>query len=665
MTNPRLGSFAMSPTGPFEAGAHTTIVFTYTVGEAGLRDGGRLRIGTPTMGWGEPLVLCPNPIGEVVRGPDRKHNPWKPLNTTFELKTDTDAWVRMWVEERGVHSFREVADHAGWEWTKTAIQWRWWINADVEVADFEPGDQIVITYGNTEEHPFGVLVQPYPEEKTRPFICVVDVEGDEQLREVSGSPVPVEVYGGPPERLMVAAPSIVKPGESFTVRASVMDRNLTHPKQRYGGAISFSSEGDLLAIPETAPAREGDAVALAGVQATSPGIGVVRVKANVDETDTNPILALPEKQENLYWGDIHAQCMYHQWKPLENTGDSTRTPAQLHQYAKECSLLDFVANSNSACPSPANPGWEETQQAIIDFYEPGRYVTLKSWECGMGVQGDRCLIYREASVEPNFSVPRQSDRDPTNADALLRFCRESPYHIIAINHSFMKYLDWSVFDPEIDRVIEIYSCWGSYESRDDNPLNSKKRPLNQSAMYCFSQGYTPGVIAAGDSHVGYPGRSLMFADPNWCQNWKSGLAAVYAPELTREAIWDALYHRHCYGTTGARIVLRFHLNDARMGSVLEYAQDDEGLRRREIKVTVCGTDYIRRVDIMKNNGLLHRVCPKSDRAEFAITDELDDAPTTRDWYYVRVFQADGNAAWSSPIWVGPDRVDAPSASLGE
>jgi hypothetical protein len=184
-------------------------------------------------------------------------------------------------------------------------------------------------------------------------------------------------------------------------------------------------------------------------------------------------------------------------------------------------------------------------------------------------------------------------------------------------------------------------------------------------MYCFSLGYTPGVIAAGDSHVGYPGHSLMFSDPNWCQNWRAGLAAVYAPELTREAIWDALYDRHCYGTTGERIVLRFHLNDARMGSIQEYQPDDDRLCRRDIKVTVCGTDYIRRVDIMKNNGLFHRVCPKSNKSEFTVSDELDQAPTTRDWYYVRVFQADNNAAWSSPIWVGPTGMDAPSVSLGE
>ncbi len=658
------GTFEMSPTGPFEAGAFTTITFTYTVGEAGLRRGGRLRIGTPSQGWGEPLVLCPNPIEELIGEAGRVHNPWKPLNTTVELETATDVGVRMWVEERGAYPPPAVADQPGWEWAKTALAWRWWINADIENADFSPGDRIVITYGNTDEHPHGVRVQPFPEPKTRPFICVVDSDGDGQLREASGSPLHVEVVGGPPERIMTAVASIATPGEALTVRASVMDRNLTHPVPAYDGPVEFAADGDVIGVASSQPTIDGHAREISAL-ARAPGIATVRVKTSVGETETNPVLVLPEKEENLYWGDIHAQCMYHQWKPLEGRGDSHRTPAELHQYARECSLLDFVANSNSACPNPTNPGWEETQQAVIDFHEPGRYVTLKSWEWGLGVYGDRCLIYREAEMEPNFPIPGRAESDPTYAHACLRFCRESPYRIMAINHSFMKYLDWSVFDPDIDRVIEVYSCWGSYEARNDNPLNGKRRPPNQSAMHALSLGYTPGFIAAGDSHVGYPGRSLMFSDPYWCQNWKAGLAAVYAPELTREAIWDALHDRHCYGTTGARIVLRFHVNDARMGSVLEYERGDDRLQGRDIRVTAVGTDLIRRVDVMKNNQVIHREVPQSDRAEFSLADVLNEPPTTRDWYYVRVFQADGNAAWSSPIWIGPTGVDVPSESLDE
>ncbi len=642
------GRFEMSPTGPFEAGAATTITFVYTVGPLGLRRGGRLRIATPNQGWGEPLVLCPNPLEELASGPRRKHNPWKPINTTFRLETKTDAWVRMWVEER--HCLAALCrDREGWEWALRALHWRWWINADVECGDFEPGDKIVITYGDTDQHPHGVRVQPFPENPARPFLCVVDVQGDGELREAAGSPIHPVVVSGPAERVMVAVPSLLSPGEGFDVRFAVLDRNLTPPREPYCGSVEQEAASE--------PLLDDDS--------TEQGVVWARVRTDVGEAVSNPALVFPGKTDNLYWGDLHAQCKYHQWKPLENRGDSTLSPAELHQYAKECSLLDFVAITNGWCPHPQNPGWEETQQAAIDAYQPGRYVAFKGWECGMGPQGDRCLIYREADVEPNFEIPRAGGDCPTNAHALLKFCRESPYHIITINHSFMKYLDWSVFDPELDRVIEVYSCWGSYEARNDNPLNSKRRPRNQSAMYALSLGYTPGFVAAGDSHVGYPGRSLMFADPNWCQNWKAGLAAVFAPELTREAVWDALYHRRCYGTTGERIVLLFSLNDQPMGSILEYPADDDRLVRRELQVTVCGTDLIRRVDVLKNNGLMHRYQPESDRAEFTVVDQLDEPPTTRDWYYVRVFQADKNAAWSSPIYIGPAGVTTPSPSLDE
>ncbi|MBT4815471.1 MAG: DUF3604 domain-containing protein [Lentisphaerae bacterium] len=658
------GTFAMDPAGPFEAGGHTTVRFVYTVGSAGLACGGRLRIATPNQGWGEPLVLCPNPISELIRGPARRHNPWKPLNTTFELETQTDTWLRMWVEER--HCLANlIPDGDGWEWAHRAVQWRWWIVADVECGDFVPGDRITIVYGNTDEDPLGVRVQPFPESPTRPFVCAVDTLGDGQLREPAGSPVYPDVISAPPERVNVVGPSLVTNGKPFTVKASVLDRNLTHPVPLYSGPVAFDLPQGVSTDDPPPPRREGDAHCLDDLRATEAGRYAIEATTDVGTAVSNPILAVPQQDVGLYWGDLHAQCMYHQWKTFEKRGDSNRTPAELHQYARECSLLDFVANTNSGCPGPSNPGWEETQQATIDFYEPGRYVTFKGWECGLGVQGDRCLIYREADVEPNFVIPRAGPDDPTNAHALLRFCRESDYRIITSNHSFMKYLDWSVFDPEIDRIVEIYSCWGSYEARVDNPLNSKRRPRNQSLRYMLGLGYTPGIVAAGDSHVGYPGRSLMASDPYMCQNWKAGLAAVYAPELTREAIWDALHQRHCYATTGVRIVLDFRLNEKRMGSILEYASDDERLAQRAINVSVHGTDAIQSIDVFKNNGLLRRTQPKSDVCEFSLTDRPNALPTSRDWYYVRVLQADGNAAWSSPIWIGPTDVTAPSESMGE
>ena len=68
------------------------------------------------------------------------------------------------------------------------------------------------------------------------------------------------------------------------------------------------------------------------------------------------------------------------------------------------------------------------------------------------------------------------------------------------------------------------------------------------------QGLRLSTIAASDDHRSQPGK------PHW------GLAAVRAPALTREAIFDALHARRTYGTTGQRILLDFRVNDAPMGS---------------------------------------------------------------------------------------------------
>jgi hypothetical protein len=87
-----------------------------------------------------------------------------------------------------------------------------------------------------------------------------------------------------------------------------------------------------------------------------------------------------------------------------------------------------------------------------------------------------------------------------------------------------------------------------------------------------------GMIGASDSHNGY---SAVAEDDFWGkfpesephadrvyakmagqlqQSWElgaSGLAAVWAPENTREALFAAFKRREVYGTTGSRIMLRF------------------------------------------------------------------------------------------------------------
>ena len=48
--------------------------------------------------------------------------------------------------------------------------------------------------------------------------------------------------------------------------------------------------------------------------------------------------------------------------------------------------------------------------------------------------------------------------------------------------------------------------------------------------------------------------------------------------------------------------------------------------------------------------MLHRVVFRENwETSFAVEDEGDGNET--DWYYLRVFESNGERAWSSPVWV--------------
>ena len=97
-------------------------------------------------------------------------------------------------------------------------------------------------------------------------------------------------------------------------------------------------------------------------------------------------------------------------------------------------------------------------------------------------------------------------------------------------------------------------------------------------------------------------------------------------------------------TTGARILLDFRLNGAPMGSELAASS------QRLLEVEVHATATIQSVDVVKNNEILGSFNEPVLDAAFS----LPDGPSLEtDFYYVRVIQADGHLAWSSPIWVGP------------
>ena len=146
----------------------------------------------------------------------------------------------------------------------------------------------------------------------------------------------------------------------------------------------------------------------------------------------------------------------------------------------------------------------------------------------------------------------------------------------------------------------------------------------------LAHGYRLGFTAGSDSHQMEHGV-------------EGGIVAAFTPTHDREGIWDSMYARHTYGTTGARILLSMKIEGQMMGSELVRPAG----KAIAIAISVLGTAEIK-VDLLRNNEVLQTWTPNGDALEV----QLEDCGTGgTDWYYLRVTQADEHMAWSSPIWV--------------
>jgi len=156
-----------------------------------------------------------------------------------------------------------------------------------------------------------------------------------------------------------------------------------------------------------------------------------------------------------------------------------------------------------------------------------------------------------------------------------------------IPHIGGRYADIVGFhDPALEPVVEIYSDWGRFEWLLEDAIK---------------QGYKVGVVANSDGHKGRPGASHPGASTFGAYG---GLTCVLAESLTREAVFDAIKARRCYGVTAAqRIHVELSVNGLPMGAA--------GRTEGPVKVSgrVVGTGPIERVDIFRGLEHIRMVSP--------------------------------------------------------
>jgi hypothetical protein len=233
--------------------------------------------------------------------------------------------------------------------------------------------------------------------------------------------------------------------------------------------------------------------------------------------------------------------------------------------------------------------WPEVLRVAREFDDPGRFVPLVGYEWHSTSLGDYHVVFPDLDAEL---------RTPDDLRELQRFAKERgclmiPHH--PANRTGRRGANFAHRDPAVSPLLEIYSEWGNAEhDRGPHPYlrhTEAGRWTRNTLQYLLAQGHRVGVVASTDNHLGYPGA------------WGEGLAVVLATDLSRPAIFDALRNRRTYAVTGDRILLDFTLNGRVMGQELPYARD------RRIRVSVRGWDQVDRVEVLKNNRVLHRDFP--------------------------------------------------------
>jgi hypothetical protein len=202
-------------------------------------------------------------------------------------------------------------------------------------------------------------------------------------------------------------------------------------------------------------------------------------------------------------------------------------------------------------------------------------------------------------------------------------------------------IDWDIApDPRFEPNVEVVSIHGSSEA-PDSPNLIHEPVAGHFARDALARGYRLGFLGSGDRHDGHPG---AFAhDPA-----EGGLAAILSEDRTREGVLRALRERRVYATNGARIVLRVALGGTPIGGTLPLAP---GARSREMLfIAISGSAPLETAEVVRSGRIVDRVRLEG-KLDVALSSELSDL-SAGEYVYVRVAQADGGAAWSSPIYVG-------------
>lgn len=469
----------------------------------------------------------------------------------------------------------------------------------------------------------------------------------------------MHVLGGGIDHLRAYVPSQTRLGEPMCVLVRPQDGRCNLATERVRAPAIFLGDDELDARIEPVP----DSTCIrAYVALPEEGTHRLRVldRASGTEAVANPTVCSASTPScRMYWGMIHGHT---------EMSDGTGSIEHYLRQTRDEAGLDFAApGDHDHLWETSDVMWEATCEAVKRWNAPEEFVTLLGYEWAKwrrNGDGDRNVYY----LHDDRPMYRSDEGEYPSPPVLFGALRDRGERAIVIPHHtghWGNFCDWKDHEPEYERLVEIFQCRGSFETseEDGNPVPERGPQPTVPEGYvsrALAMGWRVGFTAGGDDHQGHAGTD--FPLPDGGADYKAGLTCVQADALTRKAIWDALWSRRVVATTGARILLTYDLAGHPMGSELSVRDVPELAERRRIGGNFHGTAGVDRIDIIRNNKVVHCV-PGDGKMDGAFVWEdvlpLEDIrmPAARfcdhpfTFYYVRLVQSDGEVAWASPVWI--------------
>ncbi|MBF8263925.1 MAG: uncharacterized protein HW387_1590 [Parachlamydiales bacterium] len=494
-------------------------------------------------------------------------------------------------------------------------------------------------------------------QRRRPFIFAIDPKGKGDYKD--SEIFALDVRGNILKNLKVVAPSLVSRNKRFDVVVRFEDV--------YGNLTSNAPEGTLidlsyehlrenlnwkLFVPETG------FIALPNLYFNEAGLYRIQLR-NLKTQEifySPPIKCLTDSVLSLYWGLLHGES--------DRTDSGENIEAYLRHMRDEKSLQFIATSCFDSEEETSNDVWKKIVQQIAEFNEDDRFVALLGfqWLGEPKTEGLRQFIYTKDSK------PILRRKDTKNNSLKKIYKTHNPKDVIAFPSFTMgkpTLYDFDDFNFEYERVAEIYNAWGSSEclAKEGNycPIKGSRKGISESAegslQRALNAGCRFGFVAGGYDDRG-PYTDLFDSDQ---VQYTPGLTAILAKEHNRSALIDALVNRSCYATTGEKIILGLQIAGFSMGSEID-AKVRPGLEfNRHITGYAIGTQPLTEAVLIRNGKDWRKLEISENGVEFAIDDsdalsQISLEPSKPEqpmfaYYYLRVRQADGHCAWSSPIWV--------------